>query len=180
MSEEGTQLNDCWTLSYQGFGPWEIHPVVDEIYTIQMFWSVANHAPPASKLTVTTEGPREVIAEPVGNIRSILLFRTYTDKKPTVIEMGAPGMRVVYRFEVPGMSASALDHEWEELQLAAIGESCNSESWALSGVRLLDRTKKGKVAHRFEMWCRKEADDVRRFAQARADTHGAALHTVNG
>ena len=114
-------LRDSWALSYQGFGPWETTPVVGEIRSAQMFWQVYNHTPPASLLTATTEGPRVVLADPVGNIRSVLLFRELIGDHPCVIEMGAPGMAVVYRYQVPDLDPDALDHEWEEAQLAAIG-----------------------------------------------------------
>ena len=57
-----------------------------------------------------------------------------------VVEMG-PHMQVVYRYEVKDMNDATLDHEWEEISLGSIGESINQESWALQGVRVLDRTK---------------------------------------
>ena len=76
------------------------------------------------------------------------------------------------------MDPKTLDFEWEELQLAAIGESCNAQTWALSGVRLLDRTKKRNVAHRFEFWCDREADDVKRFVEGRAEFHHVKVQTV--
>ena len=150
-----------------------------EIGSAQMFWQVYNHTPQASLLTATTEGPRAVLADPVGNIRSILLFREFIGDHPCVIEMGAPGMAVVYRYQVPDMDPETLDHEWEEVQLAAIGESCNSKTFALSGVRLLDRTKRGSVAHRFEFWCAKKAEDVMAFVQSRASVHGVKVDTVH-
>ena len=137
-----------------------------------------NHTPRASLLTTTNEGPREVLAEPIGNIRSILLFREFIGEKPCIVEMGAPGMSVVYRYEVPNMSPETLDFEWEEVQLSAIGESCNSDTFALSGVRLLDRTKKGNVSHRFEFWCSKEAADVKSFVDSRAKVYGVRVDTI--
>ena len=178
-SDNVLTLRDSWALSYQGFGPWATTPVVGEIRSAQMFWQVYHHTPQASLLTATTEGPREVLADPIGNIRSILLFREFIGEKLCVIEMGAPGMSVVYRYQVPNLDPETLDHEWEEVQLAAIGESCNSETFALSGVRLLDRTKRGSVAHRFEFWCAKEAEDVLSFVKSRAKVHGVKVDTVH-
>ncbi len=181
MSTESTELmlRDSWGLGYQGFGPWEITPVVGEIRSAQTFWQVYNNTPRASLLTTTSEGSRVVIAEPIGNIRSILLFREFIGEKLCIVEMGAPGMAVVYRYQVPNMTPEALDFEWEEVQLSAIGESCNSTSWALSGVRLLDRTKKGNVAHRFEFWCGKEAEDVKSFVESRANVHSVKVETIH-
>jgi len=181
MSTESTELTlrDSWALSYQGFGPWETTPVAGEIRSAQTFWQVYNNTPQASLLTTTAEGPRVVIAEPVGNIRSILLFREFIGNKLCIIEMGAPGMAVVYRYQVPDMEPEALDFEWEEVQLSAIGESCNSDTFALSGVRLLDRTKKGNVAHRFEFWCSKEAEDVKSFVESRAEVYNVNVEIIH-
>ena len=179
MSNRGEMIfRDTWGLSYQGFGPWDTTFVVGDIRSAQTFWQMYNHTPNASLLLVTTQGGRVVTADPIGNIRSIFLFRECIKNKQTVIEMGAPGMAVVYRYQVSDMTPEAVDYEWEELQLAAVGESCNCTSWALSGVRILDRTKRGDVAHRFELWCGEKAEDVHTFAQSRAALHGVQVEVV--
>ena len=164
------RLNDIWFEAYQGYVGWDIVPVFDFEYAHE-FWQGVNWTPKPSELLSSATAPRTVQAHPIGNIKSIFVFRAYehTTRKPTVVEMGAPGMVVAYRYEVPKMSAEDLNHEWEELRLGAIGESINATSWALQGVRLIDRTKQKNISHRFELWCSKDAEDVQTYAKRRAE-----------
>ena len=165
MSSE-LQLNDAWTFHLQGFGPWELTAVA-HLATAQEFWQIMHHTP-VNLLFVTTEGPRVAQADPIGNVRSVFLFRKHHEN----VEFGKNNLSVVYRYEVKNMSPEELDFEWEEVMLSAIGESCNATSWGLEGVRVLDRTKKKQVAYRFELWCSKKAEDVHAFATARAGALG--------
>ena len=164
------RLSDIWFEGYQGYTGWNITPVFDFEF-VHEFWQGVNWTPKVSELLSSKTAPRTVQAHPIGNVKSIFVFRAYehTKRGRTVVEMGAPGMQVVYRYEVPDLTAEELDKEWEDLRLGAIGESVNKDSWALQGVRLLDRTKQKRVSHRFELWCSKEAEDVQKFAQRRAE-----------
>ncbi len=164
------RLGDIWFEAYQGYVGWDVVQVFDFEFAYE-FWQGVNWTPRVSELLSSATSPRTVQAHPIGNIKSIFTFRSYelTQREPTVSEMGAPGMAVVYRYEVSDLTAENLNHEWEEIRLGAIGESINKDSRALQGVRLLDRTKQKKVSHRFEMWCKEEAQDVRAYAEKRAE-----------
>ncbi len=165
-------LNDAWFLGYMGYcDAWEITPVMD-FNSVHTYWSMVHWTPYPSELLITTTKPREVQAHPIGNVRSLFLFRTLdvTTQKPMSLEMGAH-MKVVYRYEVRGMDEKALDHEWEEISLGSIGETINQTSWKLQGIRLLDRTKQPNVAHRFEFWCADDAPDVEKYARRRSQMH---------
>jgi len=166
-------LNDIWFEAYQGYAGWDIVPVFDFEYAHE-FWQGVTWTPKPSELLSSATAPRTVQAHPIGNIKSIFVFRAYehTKRKPTVVEMGASGIVLAYRYEVPKMSADDLNHEWEEIRLGAIGEGINATSWALQGVRLLDRTKQKKISHRFELWCSKEAEDIETYAKRRAELLG--------
>ena len=165
-------LKDAWYLGYMGYSDtWEVFPIMD-FNSAQTYWQTTHWTPYPSELLMSTSKPRGVQALPIGNIRSLFLFRTLdlTSQKPMAIEMG-PHMQIVYRYEVKGMDETTLDHEWEEISLASIGETINQTSWALQGIRLLDRTKQPHVSHRFEFWCAKEAPDVEQYARNRSRMH---------
>ncbi|MBC83404.1 MAG: hypothetical protein CL454_00925 [Acidimicrobiaceae bacterium] len=175
---EPLKLPDIWFEGYQGYQSWDITTVYDFEFAHE-FWQGVNWTPKVSELLSSSTAHRTVQAHPIGNVKSIFVFRSYehTERKPTLIEMGAPGMMVAYRYEIPNLSAEQLNQEWEDVRLGAIGESINQQSWALQGVRLLDRTKncqtnQKKVSHRFELWCSKEAEDVQNFAKKRAELLG--------
>ena len=176
QSSSPSHLNDIWFEAYQGYAGWDIVPVFDFEY-VHEFWQGVNWTPKPSELLSSATASRSVQAHPRGNVKSMFVFRTYehTKRKPTVVEMGAPGMVLAYRYEVPKMSADDLNHEWEELRLGAIGESINATSWALQGVRLLDRTKQKNISHRFELWCSKEAEDIETYAKRRAELFGGTF-----
>ena len=165
-------LRDAWYLGYMGYSDvWDVIPVMD-FNSAQTYWQMTHWTPYPAELLMTTTQSRAVQAQPIGNIRSLFLFRTLdtTTQKPMAIEMG-PHMQVVYRYEVKSMDEKTLNHEWEEISLASIGETINQTSWALQGIRLLDRTKQPHVSHRFEFWCAKDAPDVEQYARERSRIH---------
>ena len=166
-------FKNTWFLGYMGYSDvWEVVPIID-FSNSHEYWQMVHWTPYPSELLISSSNQqRGVQALPIGNIRSLFLFRKadLTTGSPMVVEMG-PHMQVVYRYEVKDMDDATLDHEWEEISLGSIGESINQESWALQGVRVLDRTKQPNVSHRFEFWCAKEAPDVEKFARGRSKLH---------
>ena len=137
-------LKSRWKFSFQLYGGWSFADS-ETFDTAQQFWDGMYHLPNMSQLLRTSEGPREAfLGEDRQNVRGIILSR-----KDVVLEWKYPGLSHIYQYEEKDLANEEMDSTFENFCVDALGERYPS----LLGLRLLDRSKKDSVAHRWEFWC---------------------------
>lgn len=154
-------LKDSWKFSFQLYGGWSFADS-GAFHTVEEFWQGMAHIPTPSQLLVSLEGPREAfLGEERENVRGMILSRA-----PVVLEWKYPGMQFIYQFETLDMSGEEMNKEFETYCVNAVTEQYPS----LLGFRLLDRSKKGGVSHRWEFWCAGKEEALEKIVASRRGT----------
>lgn len=154
-------LKDSWKFSFQLFGGWTI---IDSgtFNTVTDFWGGMTHIPAASQLLTSAEGPREAfLGEARENVRAVLLSRA-----PVVLEWKYPELKCIYQYEVYNSTGEELDKTFEDYAVNLVSEVHPT----VLGLRLLDRSKRGKCSHRWELWCSGEDEKLDDLVQQHSGT----------
>lgn len=138
------RLKDDWKFQFQLYGGWTFVNT-GTFNTPEELWGGLEHIPNPSQLFRTREGPREAfLGEDRENVRGLILSR-----KDVVLEWEYPGLECIYEYEDEDIPGEAMDEIFEGYCVHAVSEQFPS----LLGFRLLDRSKKDNVSHRWEFWC---------------------------
>jgi len=138
--------------------------------TIEGFWRFMNFTPCPSD-TFTTDGGASKFGS--RDVEGISVFKK--DIRP---EWEDPkNMHGGEFFIRKSMSAAQLDQWWEDLLLGTVGETIDPTD-VITGVRIVDKSLKGKLAYRLEVWfeCNNESDP--NLLEAIKENIGAALNTT--
>lgn len=126
---------------------------IGEFSTVEGFWRFYNHLPPPSHLFGGEEMSGVKRSDHDREIEGISLF-----KRGVRPEWEDPKNMYGGEFSLKrAMTMAQLDQFWEDLVLGAIGETVDPTD-VMCGVRVVDRSQKGKPTYRFEVWfeCSKE------------------------
>lgn len=144
-------LNDHWKFGFQLYVGWEIH-YSGSFSKVSEFWQGLAHLPRPSQLLKTGDGPRSVfLGESQENVRAIILARS-----DVTMDWNHPTLERIYQYESPNKDGRAIDALFEDYCVDMVGEKYPT----LLGIRLLDRSKKGSVNHRWEFWCSGQSDEL--------------------
>jgi translation initiation factor 4E len=120
--------------------------------TVEGFWRFMNYTPAPSDMFTTEQGPTRFGDR---DIEGISVF-----KKDVHPEWEDPrNMHGGEFFIRKTMTVNVLDQWWEDLLMGIVGETVDPTE-VITGVRVVDKSSKGKVLYRFEVWfeCNAEND----------------------
>jgi len=121
--------------------------------TVEGFWRFMNFTPPPSEMFATEGGGSA--PKFTKDVEGISVFKK--DVRP---EWEDPKNMSGGEFQLrKTLSANQLDQFWEDLLLATVGETVDPTD-VITGVRIVDKTAKGKVIYRLEVWfeCSQDSD----------------------
>ncbi|KAA0169942.1 hypothetical protein FNF28_01732 [Cafeteria roenbergensis] len=150
---------------------------VGEFSTVEQFWRLWTHVPKLTQLLSSHAGPCKVTRkgadggkERTGGVKGLMIFRKGI--RPAMEHKGEDGKPLTtHRLRSDQNSirtpqeADHWEKAWETLILSLIGESLPSAS-AINGAYLSDKTRRGRVMFRLELWSTKMLDSsVSRMCQ---------------
>jgi translation initiation factor 4E len=134
---------------------------IGDFSTVEGFWRFFNHIPPPSQMFTTEDGggrqQRAGGAAGDREIEGISLFRKGI--RPEWEDLR--NMHGAEFFLKKNLNMAQLDQWWENLIMSAVGETIDPAD-VLCGVRVVDKSSKGKVMYRVEIWfsCTDKSDSV--------------------
>jgi hypothetical protein len=147
-------LKTGWIFAFQQYGPWKLTDCV-QFSSVETFWKAYEFMPrPSLAFRVVNDSTRSYFKHGVERIRSLCMRRD-TIKS---LEWEDPLNTGMYSFRLEEKDGVGVDDMYENLLLLAIGESFGDDVCA---VRIVDKGKNRSIVTQYELWCKKESDDVK-------------------
>merc|ERR1711934_187858 len=164
LADQGNQLalSSAWRLwEHQHSGDYNCDPL-GSCDSIGSFWRLFNNIPePRAFFTPSRDIPRRLVGR--RKVDSYSIFREGV-KPEWEDPLNAVGGEILFRSE----KLELVNKVWYELVLALVGEVIPLAKGTVLGARILDKSGKGKLEYRVEVWYGADVDPQELIEQVRA------------